>query len=159
MLNRATRLHLITAPDRMEFFIGGERVAAYRTGPENPGFTGIFAPEGRSVTRIERADGLALWTGHGDVNGVSFGVEPKSVERRTGNRFGAGPVRAGFSSVSRQVHAEYRAHYSNRNDGAARFAVRRISAGAALACPRRHCDFKRRFHHPHFRRPGGRRDF
>ena len=72
------KLHLITAPDRMEFFIGGERVAAYRTGPENPGFTGIFAPESRAVTRSERADGLTLWTGHGDVNGVSFGVEAKS---------------------------------------------------------------------------------
>ena len=77
MLNRATRLNLITAPDRMEFFIGGERIAAYRTGPENPGFTGIFAPEGRAVTRMERGDGLALWCGHGDVNGISFGVEPK----------------------------------------------------------------------------------
>ncbi len=72
------KLHLITAPDRMEFFVGGQRAAAYRTGPENPGFTALLAPEGRSVTRIERGDGLALWTGHSDVNGMAFGVEPRS---------------------------------------------------------------------------------
>ena len=99
------KLNLITAPDRMEFFVGGERCAAYRTGPENPGFTGIFAPEGRNVTRAVRADGLVLWAGHSDVNGVSFGAEPKTenAEPETDSALGRiAPDLAAFRDKYRQ---------------------------------------------------------
>ena len=58
----------------------GERFASYRSGPENPGFTALLAPENRVLTRATRADGLALWIGHGSVNGVAFGTEAKPDE-------------------------------------------------------------------------------
>jgi len=62
---------LQTAQDRIDLLVRGEMFASYRYGLEGlPGFTALYAPDYRPVTRPE--GGLALWIGHGDVNGVAF---------------------------------------------------------------------------------------
>ena len=82
-MNRTAKLDLQTAQDTLTFRVRGERFAVYHAAPENPGFTVLFAPEFRAVTRALRSDGLALWLGHGDVNGVSFGSPPNNTEIET----------------------------------------------------------------------------
>jgi hypothetical protein len=62
---------LQTVQHRIDLLVRGERFASYRYGPEElPGFTALYAPGERPVTRED--GGPAFWIGHEDVNGVSF---------------------------------------------------------------------------------------
>ena len=75
-VNRTANLDLQTAQDTLTFRVRGERFAVYHAAPEISGFAALFAPGLRAITRAMRSDGLALWLGHGDVNGIAFSTEP-----------------------------------------------------------------------------------
>jgi hypothetical protein len=60
---------LLTGPNRLDFNVQGERLAAY--GYEEgrlPGFRALYAPGKRAIS----PEGQALWLAHGNVNGVAF---------------------------------------------------------------------------------------
>jgi hypothetical protein len=66
---------LLTAKNRVEFFARGERFATYRYEEGlTPGFIALYAPAERLITRTAE-NGLALWLGHDNVNGLTFGTE------------------------------------------------------------------------------------
>ncbi len=74
-------LSLLTAHDRVEIFVRGERFAAYRHGEGvTPGFTTLYAPGERALTQ-PAPNGLGLWLMHGNVNGVAFGGETDKEKR------------------------------------------------------------------------------
>ena len=66
--------YLTTAPGRIDMHVRGARFASYKTDGAVPGFTSLLAGGLRSVTQADRAVGLCLWLGHGNVNGAAFGV-------------------------------------------------------------------------------------
>lgn len=72
---------LLTAKNRVEFLVRGERFATYRYDEgRTPGFTALYASAERAVTQ-PAANDLALWLAHGNVNGIAFGTEsPEQTE-------------------------------------------------------------------------------
>ena len=75
-------ISLLTADDRLEIFVRGERLAAYRHNDcGTPGFVALYASGERALTQ-PAPGGLGLWLMHGNVNGVGFGVEDGEEGKR-----------------------------------------------------------------------------
>ncbi len=95
---------LQTGPNRLDFYVRGERFATYRYAPtELPGFTALYATGGRAIT----PEGRALWLAHGSINGIAFGAlseksakdaKPASAGRIVSTEMLArrGPLSVGF---------------------------------------------------------------
>jgi hypothetical protein len=62
---------LQTGQNRLDFLVRGERFTSYHPTAPIPGFGCLYGPGKRPLTA--EAEGLSLWLGHGDVNGLVFG--------------------------------------------------------------------------------------
>ena len=70
-----TRLVALRTDEKcITLLVRGQHFATYRFGGGGvPGFTALYAPEARRITRVDDS-GLALHMRHGNVNGISFGA-------------------------------------------------------------------------------------
>ena len=70
---------LVNSPGSIDIYVSGERFLSYRSDSAVPGIESILCGGERLVTRLAQSVGLAVWVGHGNVNGVAFAAPDAGI--------------------------------------------------------------------------------
>jgi len=79
---------LTIAPGHIDIHVWGERFATYNAAASVPGFSAVHALGLRAVMQPFTPVGNCLWVGHGNVNGIAYGLPDRTAAAVGRNRIG-----------------------------------------------------------------------